>query len=555
MKRKISIIIPFVNEGEEVLNTIKSILEHSKEQLDIIVINDASDDGYNYKDELKNYPIKYIYNEKRLGVAASRNLGVNICETDYFLLLDAHMRFYDSNWKDIIEKTLDKNHKTILCAQTKVLNKINGILVEKTSNILYWGAYINFYNPTEYLDPQWAYADYLPISTDNVEAKNIPCILGAGYATSKYYWQYLQGLDGLMSYGSDEVLISLKTWLEGGSCKLLPNVTIGHIYRSTSPYIHHNEYRIYNRLYVSYLLCPKEVLKKLFAIEKIKNIDNYNKALELFYKNFNNTKQHKLKFNQIKTKDFSSFERFNEKYRVADKEKREEKEKFLIKSLLYILSDINKLKDPGLVHGKLGTTILLYFYAQYTKNKYITILADSFLEEIIQEANSISFFNIHTGLLGIGWGISFLHQQKFITGNINEILYEIDKKVIETSPNRISNLNLENGLGGIIRYVLNRLYDAKDEYKQIFPTDFLHELYIRSKYIIERRESNNCPETYIEYILFYENKEEISPASIYDILMLPSWNRYSKKSKDISLYGLSGMCLEYILMQTKHYFH
>ena len=47
----ISIIIPFVNEREEVLSTIESIAQYSsKVTYEIIIINDASDDGYNYKE-------------------------------------------------------------------------------------------------------------------------------------------------------------------------------------------------------------------------------------------------------------------------------------------------------------------------------------------------------------------------------------------------------------------------------------------------------------------------------------------------------------------------
>ncbi len=58
---------------------------------------------------------------------------------------------------------------------------------------------------------------------------------------------------------------------------------------------------------------------------------------------------------------------------------------------------------------------------------------------------------------------------------------------------------------------------------------------------------NNCPEVYVEYILYYEKKKDIDPPSMYDILALPEWNKFCKLSKDTSLHGLSGMCLEFIL--------
>lgn len=72
---------------------------------------------------------------------------------------------------------------------------------------------------------------------------------------------------------------------------------------------------------------------------------------------------------------------------------------------------------------------------------------------------------------------------------------------------------------------------------------FLLELYNCSKKVINGGMYNLCSETYIEYILFYENKLDIAPALIYEILMLLGWNKYSKHTKDISLRGLAGMCL------------
>jgi GT2 family glycosyltransferase len=44
------------------------------------------------------YNCKYVKNDKNLGVAGSRDLGVSICETEYFVLLDSHMRFYEMDW-------------------------------------------------------------------------------------------------------------------------------------------------------------------------------------------------------------------------------------------------------------------------------------------------------------------------------------------------------------------------------------------------------------------------------------------------------------------------
>ena len=76
MDSRLTIIIPFLNEKEEVANTVRSIREYSNsDEVAILLINDASDDGYDYQQVAKTYQTEYILNPVRLGVAASRDMG------------------------------------------------------------------------------------------------------------------------------------------------------------------------------------------------------------------------------------------------------------------------------------------------------------------------------------------------------------------------------------------------------------------------------------------------------------------------------------------------
>ena len=98
MKNDLTIIIPFLNEGEEVALTVESIRKTAGNKVDILLINDASQDGFDYRSVAKNYGTAYLQNETRKGVAASRDLGVEAINTEYFLLLDGHMRFFSDDW-------------------------------------------------------------------------------------------------------------------------------------------------------------------------------------------------------------------------------------------------------------------------------------------------------------------------------------------------------------------------------------------------------------------------------------------------------------------------
>lgn len=552
--KKITVIIPFANEGCEVENTLMSIFQHSDNNINIIAINDASDDGFDYKDIAEKYNITYIENKQRLGVAASRELGIRLCETEYFLLLDAHMRFYDDRWIGRITEELSKDPRSLLCAQTKVLKKKGGIVIEEEMPfyLQYNGAIINYFYSFSFLEPEWGLIDP-DFPTESTVS--VPCVLGAAYACSKKYWRYLRGVEGLFSYGNDEVLISLKVWLEGGSCKLLNDVVIGHIYRDVPPYAHFSEKRTYNRLYIAYLLLPNALRKKMFAIERFKSPETYLQSSLLFYENYEFIKTMKSDLESKFTKDFIYFDKFNKDKKYIRKGTVKQKERTVQNCITYIVCHIDQSKGIGIVTGKMGIVLLLFHYAKFTHTPFFSQLAKSLLDKVVDAVSENIPLNFADGLLGIGWGINYLSLHKFIKGDVNKILSDLDLKVMEISPARINRYDLFYGFGGIVKYILCRLYaeNRSNKGNNSFSPDFLSEVYKKSKEIIETGKCNSCPETYIEYILYYENRKDIDPPSVYDITVLPDWSEYSKRNKDLSLTGVIGFCLEFIAFQSVNY--
>lgn len=123
---------------------------------------------------------------------------------------------------------------------------------------------------------------------------------------------------------------------------------------------------------------------------------------------------------------------------------------------------------------------------------------------------------------------------------------------MEINPIRAANLNLHYGFGGIVRYVLSRLYTiTKEKISHPFlGSDFLSEIYQLSKNIIESKINVDCIETYIEYILFYESKQQIDSSSIYDIDYPKMYDMKNKKfyrNKNILLKDVIGFGIELIL--------
>ena len=75
MSKKLTVIIPFLNEGMEVAHTVASIRQYAADRVEILVINDASNHLYDYEEMLKPYSATYLRNEERLGDSCLPRFG------------------------------------------------------------------------------------------------------------------------------------------------------------------------------------------------------------------------------------------------------------------------------------------------------------------------------------------------------------------------------------------------------------------------------------------------------------------------------------------------
>lgn len=290
---KLTVIIPFQNEGCEVEKTVTSVRATAKD-VKIMLVDDCSDDNYDYKKVAEIFGCDYYRNSKNLGVAGSRNFGVFKCTTPYFVLLDAHMRFYDFNWDEKLIELLDQNPQRLITSNTVYFTKTReGIYNNENGKVgrNRFGTYAAYVNMQE---PGWEYTAKWTgkLSEQDKDVVPVSCVLGAVYASSVNWWFKIGGLTGLIKYGLDEPLMSIKTWLAGGEVLLIKNWGVGHLYRGKGPYEVDLTKVDYNQLYLIHLFSTdeqipiyEENLKKRIGIrnfEKAKSIlgENYHKLLD-----------------------------------------------------------------------------------------------------------------------------------------------------------------------------------------------------------------------------------------------------------------------------------
>ena len=436
MKPELTVIIPFLNEGVEIRNTVKSIRDTAGNDVNILLINDASEDGYDYKAVADEYNTSYYHNEERKGVAGSRDFGVSLTETPYFILIDGHMRFYHNNWWIEVVKHLKEDDRAIYSCQCITLGQ-NG---EKLHDKRGYGTYIDFLGilPYEILNAPWISCDVSP----NDPIIEIPCVMGASYAVSKRYWMYIQGLAGLRSYGLDEQYMSLKTWLEGGRCALLKNIEIGHIFRTQQPYLALNADSIYNKLLIAETILPNHIGRRVH--EKIKSVakSEYYLAHYLINKHQETILSLKEYYKSIFTKDFDSFLRINN---------RGKNNPDIYNRLTLKLEEIAKFitSNPsnhiGLMNGEMGEILFLYEYANYKNDPKISDHADERLSLLLKKATSseLNHYNLNKGAAGLGIALRYLNQKEYVEMDVEMFFEDIEPSMNEYIVEELNKGNID----------------------------------------------------------------------------------------------------------------
>lgn len=122
----VSFIIPLFNKEEFIANCIGSVLKQTYPNYEIIIVDDGSTDSS--KDIVNEFikgtdKIKYCYQENK-GVSIARNKGIELCNGEFVLFLDAD----DSIAPDFVQNLIS-NHQEgddiVICGLTKVFEHKN----------------------------------------------------------------------------------------------------------------------------------------------------------------------------------------------------------------------------------------------------------------------------------------------------------------------------------------------------------------------------------------------------------------------------------------------
>ena len=107
----------------------------------------------------------------------------------------------------------------------------------------------------------------------------------------------------------------------------------------------------------------------------------------------------------------------------------------------------------GLYHGKMGIVISLCHYARFAGKPIYDDFAGELLDEVCSGIHAGTGFDFENGLAGIGWGIEHLLQNRFMEGDSNVVLRNINEHLMKYDARRIKDESEKEGVKGIYYYV------------------------------------------------------------------------------------------------------
>lgn len=234
-----SVIICFHNEAWSVLlRTVHSVLNRSPAHLihEIILVDDASTMSH-VKQELDDYvaqypKVKVVRAPQREGLIRARLMGAAHATAPVLTYLDSHCECTEG-WLEPLLDRIARNKTTVVCPVIDVIDdetleyhyrNSEGVNVGGFD----WNLQFNWHAIPEHekkrrlhpSDPVWS-----------------PTMAGGLFAIDREFFEKLGTYDdGFDIWGGENLELSFKTWMCGGTLEIVPCSHVGHIFRKRSPY-------------------------------------------------------------------------------------------------------------------------------------------------------------------------------------------------------------------------------------------------------------------------------------------------------------------------------
>jgi len=234
-----SVVVCFHNEAWSVLlRTVHSILNRSPAHLldQIILVDDASTMEHVKGDldvYMAQYPkVKIVRSPDRVGLIRARLLGARHVSAPVITYLDSHCECTEG-WLEPLLDRIARNKTNVVCPVIDVIDDdtleyhyrdSGGVNVGGFD----WNLQFNWHAVPDHEKKRHSHS---------AEAVRSPTMAGGLFSIDRDFFEKLGTYDsGFDIWGGENLELSFKTWMCGGTLEIVPCSHVGHIFRKRSPY-------------------------------------------------------------------------------------------------------------------------------------------------------------------------------------------------------------------------------------------------------------------------------------------------------------------------------
>jgi len=120
-----SVIIPLYNKEDYIENTLKSVLNQTFKDFEIIIVDDGStDDSYQIVSKFQDSRI-FKFQQKNKGVSIARNFGVENARSKYIALIDADDFWYENHLLELKKQIILFPNAGLYCNNYEIFHTKN----------------------------------------------------------------------------------------------------------------------------------------------------------------------------------------------------------------------------------------------------------------------------------------------------------------------------------------------------------------------------------------------------------------------------------------------
>lgn len=255
---KISVVIPALNEAENLRRTLEQLQATLPPASEIVVVDDGSRDNTAEVVCAAGGPARLL-RSYHLGCAAARNYGATQASGEILVFADAHVETPPGWWQPLVAALSDKQVGAVAPA----------IAAAGRPDARGYG--MGLRGPG--VHTTW-------LKRRQTTPYPVPVLCACFVAMRREAFEATGGFDnGLIRWGSTDAEFSIRHWLMGYRLLVVPEATVAHLFRKRHPYKVDWTTVLHNMLRLAFLHFNAERAKRV--VEAIKTHRSFAAALAL----------------------------------------------------------------------------------------------------------------------------------------------------------------------------------------------------------------------------------------------------------------------------------